>query len=180
MSHWVIWVSVVVLVLAFLFFIASILVLEFGTKVSKNGNLVIPWYYWFFFIGTGILFLVFVILQIYAPHAEKKIVEKKNDYVESWVSGDKLYTEYGQRVYTIPKPGEADPMNIRAEAVRQIASGNVQPDVPVRSDLPQITVHTPTGTQVSVSQTSVGSQAPVVSQAPRTYLDSLRRVTYLS
>lgn len=73
MAHVVTWISIVILILAFIFFIISIIILEYGVKVSKNGNIIIPWYYWLFFVGAGVFFLVYVLLQAFAvPGMEKK------------------------------------------------------------------------------------------------------------
>lgn len=124
MAHYVVWISVAIIVLAFIFFIVSIIVLEYGVKVNANGNLVIPWYYWVFFIGAGVMFAVFVLLQVFVPISDKKVKdttvvqESVDGRPDSWVVGDKLYTGKGDNVQTIPPPGTPDPNGAREIAMR--------------------------------------------------------------
>lgn len=77
MGHWINWVLLIILILAFTFFIISIITLEFGVKVDDDGDIVIPWYYWFFFAGMGVLFLVFVLLLVIVPRDKKDLVYRR-------------------------------------------------------------------------------------------------------
>jgi len=124
MAHYVVWISVAIIVLAFIFFIVSIIVLEYGVKVNANGNLVIPWYYWVFFIGAGVMFAVFVLLQVFVPISDKKVKdttvaqELVDGRPDSWVQEGRLYTGKGDYVQTIPPPGAPDPNGVREMAMK--------------------------------------------------------------
>ena len=92
MVHPITWISIVVIVLAFIFFIVSIIILEFGVKIDKNGEIVIPWYYWVFLVGAGLFVLAFVILQVVPPVMGKKKGKPVDDNPESWVEGNVDYS----------------------------------------------------------------------------------------
>lgn len=117
MAHVTTWISVILLILAFIFFIVSIVLLEFDIGVNSAGEIVIPWYYWVFFVGSGVFVLAFVILQAIPPKADHAKDNVNTANPESWVQHGKLYTEHGKYVHDIPRKGEADPYNFREKAV---------------------------------------------------------------
>lgn len=116
MAHAVTWISISVLVLAFIFFIVSVIILEFGVGVDSDGDIAIPWYYWLFFVGAGVLFLTFVILQVIVPRDKKK--EETGAQMDAWVENNRLYVDGGKVSYPIPGEGQPDPHNIRQIAQR--------------------------------------------------------------
>ncbi len=116
MVHAITWISVAVLVLAFIFFIVSVIILEYGVKVDQSGDIIIPWYYWVFFVGAGLLFLAYAILLAFPDKSVDKEKTYKSDTPESWVQGNVLYTEYGKKAQNIPGSEEQDPARIREHA----------------------------------------------------------------
>lgn len=79
-THAITWISLIFIILTFLFFLASVFILEFAVTTDSSGDIVIPWYYWFFFAGAGIFLVIFVILQaIPVPYAISHNDTKRED-----------------------------------------------------------------------------------------------------
>lgn len=97
MASVITWVSIIVIILAFIFFIVSVIILEFGVKTNKNGDIIIPWYYWLFFVGSGVLFLTYVILLAFPHTKEKKISEKNKPPEDNWEGYDRLQGDENYR-----------------------------------------------------------------------------------
>lgn len=82
-------VLVIVFVIAgILFILAALLIYEYGSKTTANGDTVIPWYFWLLIAFGFLCFLICIIIYIYVPSGLKsdKSVETKKEGEEMMIA----------------------------------------------------------------------------------------------
>lgn len=63
---------IALIVIAVIFLLSAILIFEFGSKTTSNGDTVIPWYFWLLFAIAFFLFFAAILAYIFVPTGMKE------------------------------------------------------------------------------------------------------------
>lgn len=75
--------AIVFMIAAVLFILAAVIVFEYGSVTTADGDTITPWYFWLLLAFSFLCFFIIIVIYIFMPYHKSQHLEKKpNETVE--------------------------------------------------------------------------------------------------
>lgn len=99
-------VTIVLVIVAILFILAALLVFEYGSKTTVDGDTITPWYFWLLLSLGFASFVICILVYIFVPSGvklDKKDIEMISPTVGETIGGAMGRTETGYIISKSPQ-----------------------------------------------------------------------------